>query len=299
MNVIECRNLTKEFKTAKAVSNLSFYIKENTITGLIGRNGAGKTTLLKIIAGYFHTTSGTMKVFNHNPFNSLLVSSNMIFIDDKMAFPPSLPLLEILELAGTFYENWDHDLAVRLFNYFSFNPKQHHSNLSKGMKSTFNSIIGIAARCSLTIMDEPTTGMDASVRKDFYRALLKDYLAHPRTIILSSHLISEIEELLEDVLLIKEGELLLHKSVERLREYAVGLQGQKNLVENFISNNDVIYKKTVEKDSYAVVKNQFSEASLREFKSEGGKVNPVSTEELCIYLTNSSKGGIDDVFNRG
>lgn len=214
MNVVECNELIKIYGNSKALNNLSFTIEENKITGLIGRNGAGKTTLLKIIAGFLKQTSGDVKVFSENPFNSIKVSSNMIFIDDNMTLPETLNLTETLEAISGFYRNWDMELAKGLFNYFSLDPKQHYRSLSKGMKSTFNIIIGISCRSPLTIFDEPTTGMDAAVRKDFYRALLKDYIEVPRTIILSSHLLNEIEDILEEVLLIKEGEKLFQMQLQ-------------------------------------------------------------------------------------
>ncbi|MDY0410295.1 ATP-binding cassette domain-containing protein [Paracerasibacillus soli] len=110
-----------------------------------------------------------------------------------MSFQSSLTLKELLHQGEVFYENWDMDFAMRLFKYFSFHPDDIHENLSKGKKSTFNMIFGVASRCPLTIFDEPTTGMDAAVRKDFYRVLLRDYIAYPRTIIISSHYLDEIE----------------------------------------------------------------------------------------------------------
>ena len=154
MDVIACNNLSKVYGRVNAISDLSFTIEENTITGLIGRNGAGKTTLLKIMAGFLHTSSGEIQVFSENPFNNLKVSTNMIFVDDQMPLPTFLSLGDLLETAGSFYENWDMKLAQGLFDYFSFNPRQSYQNLSKGMKSTFHMIIGLSARCSLTIFDE-------------------------------------------------------------------------------------------------------------------------------------------------
>lgn len=211
--MIECVDLIKVYGRRKALNGMSFSIGENKITGLIGRNGAGKTTLLKIIAGYLKESSGEIKVFDEHPFNNLLVSANHIFIHDQISLPASLNLKEILETAKRFYANWDKELANRLFNYFSFIPTQNYSSLSKGKKSTFNMILGVSSRCSLTIFDEPTTGMDAAVRKDFYRVLLRDYIDYPRTIIVSSHHLEEIEDLLEDILLINEGKELLHMPV--------------------------------------------------------------------------------------
>lgn len=299
MNVIECNNLTKVYSGIRALNNISFTIEENKITGLIGRNGAGKTTLLKVIAGFYRQTSGEVLVFSERPFNNLKVSQNMIFIDDNLILPTALNLKEILATASTFYPNWDQQFVERLFNYFSLDPKQRHLNLSKGMKSTFNMIIGLAARCPLTIFDEPTTGMDAAVRKDFYRALLKDYLAYPRTIILSSHLLNEIDDLLEDILLIKNGEKFLHISVDEMKQYAIGLSGTEEIIAQSTVGKEILYKKTVGTNScYVVVKNDYDEAGIEEASGNGIEMTAVDSEDICVYLTNKMKGGIDDVFNR-
>ncbi|WP_066069094.1 ATP-binding cassette domain-containing protein [Neobacillus soli] len=298
MNVIECNRLTKAYGGAKALNNLSFKLEENKIIGLIGRNGAGKTTLLKIIAGFMKETSGEIQVLAEKPFNNLTVSANVIFIHDQMNLPTALNLKEILQAAARFYENWDDELANRLFDYFSFNSSQHYQGLSKGMKSTFHMILGLSARCSLTLFDEPTTGMDAAVRKDFYRALLKDYIAHPRTIIISSHHLNEIEDLLEDILLIKDGKEYLHLPVADLKEWAIGLQGKTAVVDEWTQNQEVIFTKSIGIDqSYVVVRNHFSEADWQTARTAGVVLTPVTSSDLCVYLTSKTTGGIDDVFN--
>lgn len=298
MKVIECRDLTKTYLRKKVLHNLTFSIEENKITGLIGRNGVGKTTILKIIAGFIKETSGDIRVFSEKPFNSLNVSANSIFVDDQMSFPPALQLMELLEIADTFYPNFDMDLAKRLFQYFSFDPKHYHNRLSKGKTSTFNAIVGLASRAPLTIFDEPTTGMDAAVRKDFYRALLKDYLDHPRTIIISSHHLDEIEDLLEDILLLKNGRNHLHLPMEELKEWAIGLKGKTDSVLAWTSEKEILYKNNIGKDTmYAVVRNDYSEQALNQAKAEGIEISSVRSSDLCVYLTEETKGGIDDVFN--
>src|SRR5699024_8429039 len=143
----------KKHYSQTVLQNMSFDIKEHTITGLIGRNGAGKTTLLKMIAGFWRKTKGEMTVFGVDPFDHLNVSANTIFVDDQMAFPETLTLSEILIEAERFYPYWDAILARRLFEYFHFDKGQIHTNLSKGKKSTFNMIVGMASRAPLTIFD--------------------------------------------------------------------------------------------------------------------------------------------------
>ena len=299
MTIIESINLTKAYGSTKALTNLSFTIEENSITGLIGRNGAGKTTLLKIIAGFIKNTSGEISVFGKKPFNSLDVSANTFFADDHMLFPASLNLSQLLKEASKFYPNWDMSLAKGLFEYFRLNPKQYHGKLSKGQASTFNMIIALSSHSNLTIFDEPTTGMDASVRKDFYRALLKDYLQYPRTIIISSHLLSEIEDILENILLINEGTKILNMPVEELKEMSIGLSGDITAINKLTQDKEIIHTEKLQGNQlFVVVKNDFTEALLQKIKLSGVEILPVFTEDLCVYLTEKSKGGIDDVFDQ-
>lgn len=298
MNVIECTGVTKAYFRKNVLDGLSFSIEENKITGLIGRNGVGKTTLLKILAGFIKETSGNVRVFEQHPFNNLHTSANTIFVDDQMGFPPALQLQELLEAAESFYPNWDMELASGLFQYFGFDPSHYHNTLSKGRTSTFNMIVGLASRCPLTIFDEPTTGMDEAVRKDFYRALMKDYIAHPRTILLSSHHLNEIEDILEDVLLIKDGKVLLHQSISDLKEWAIGLQGPSSLVRKWVDSRDSIFEQFIGVDTlYIVVQNNFSKVEQKEAALSGVEFSPVRASNLCVYLTNETKGGIDDVFS--
>ncbi|EHQ89578.1 ATP-binding cassette domain-containing protein [Desulfosporosinus youngiae] len=303
MSVIESYDLKKTYGKIQAIQDLSFMIPENTITGLIGRNGVGKTTLLKMIAGYLWPTQGELKVFSQNPFDNLEVAGNMIFVDDSMAFPNSFTLADILREMPPFYPNWDAQIARGLFDYFRLNPQQRHSNLSKGSKSTFNAIIGIAARCPLTLMDEPTTGMDSAVRKDFYRALLKDYLEYPRTVILSSHLLGELEDILEDVLLLDQGTKRLHTSILEMKQYALGLRGNAQIISerllHQLAEKEILCREEFAKGSlYVVVKTERLPEGYEKLRQAGVEIIPVGIDDLCIYLTAGTKGGIDDVYKR-
>jgi ABC-2 type transport system ATP-binding protein len=299
MSVLEFEAVSKTYGKKKALDQLTFSIGENKITGLIGRNGAGKTTMLKIAAGFMRQSSGAVRVFGEHPFNNLTVSANMIMIDNDMNLPAALNLEELLVTAADFYPNWDMKLAGNLFDYFSLDLKQNHSGLSKGMKNTFNAIFGLAARCPLTIFDEPTNGMDAGVRKDFYRALLKDYIANPRTIIISSHHLNEVEDILEDILLLKDGKQFLHMPIEELREYAVVVSGKEEPMKNWLRGHEVFHRSNTEFGrTYAVIRNDLSDDQIASAMKNSLEFSTVSNEDLCLYLTSQEKGGIDDVFNQ-
>jgi len=296
MTVIEFKNVTKSYRTHTVLKEMNFAIKQGVLTGIIGRNGVGKTTLMKLVVGFIEETSGQVEVFSEKPFNSLKVSGNSILVDDGMNFPYAMTVTDILKECNRFYANWDGGLAERLVNYFSFHPNARHAQLSKGKKSTFNAIIGLSARCALTIFDEPTTGMDSSVRKDFYRALLKDYLAHPRTILLSSHHIEEIEDLLEDVLLVHLGVAHFHGPITKLQEMFIALKGSREKLAHHTNGKSVVSMNNVGPYSEWILENTCTPEELNEMKANGIVVTPVSANDAYIALTGQPKGGIDDVF---
>ena len=294
MNVVECLNVKKCFSRNNALEDITFELNEQKITGLIGRNGAGKTTLLKILSGFIGPSSGEVRIFERNPYNDLLVSANSILVDDQMTFPDTLNLEEILKMAPTFYQKWDAELAKRLIDYFKLNPKLKHSNLSKGTAATFNLIFGLSTRCELTMLDEPMNGMDEAVRTDFYRALLKDYIAHPRSILISSHHLAEIEHLLEDILLVHQGRVLMHQTLDEVRDYAVGLQGTIADIERWTKGEEVYFSKQLDDQrKYVVVKNTSSIVATR---TEGAMLQTLSASDVCKYVTSDKREGIDDVF---
>lgn len=293
--MIQCTNVSKRFRSTNVLDRINLHIKNDAIVGLVGRNGAGKTTLLKLITGCWRPSAGEVHVLGERPFDSLFVSTNSILIDDAMVFPEVLSLGELLEECAKFYPNWDAQLAERLCSYFQLPGSFFYYELSKGKKSTFNAIVGLCSRVPLTVFDEPTTGMDRSVRQDFYKALLKDYMNFPRTIIISSHHIEEVEHILENLILIDAGKLLLHLPIDDVREYARGVRGNKEEIRSWAKDKEVLYEEAVGIDEmFIVVKNDHEVA-----ESEHGNftITAIPAADLAVYLTKGKKGAIDDVFN--
>lgn len=297
MQTVTLRDVTKKYRSLTILDKVNLDIRESVITGVAGRNGAGKTTLLKMIAGFMKESSGELRVFGERPFNSLSVSANMIFIDDLMGFPDSLTLGDILVECERFYANWDGELAKRLLEYFSLPLILNHRVLSKGKRSTFNAVVGIAARCPLTMFDEPITGMDSAARRDFYRALLKDYIAHPRTILLSSHHVEEMEDILEDILLIDGKGIGFHGPITELQEKFLLLQGKLEVLEKYANKYAVIHRSSAGPISEWIVDSEHTEAELKELKQAGIRISAVSASNAYLAMTGQTRGGVDDVFN--
>lgn len=294
--MIRCEQLQKKYRGKQVLQNISFIIDEPKIVGLIGRNGVGKSTLMKILAGHGKPTSGEVTVFDQKPFNSLIVATNSIFIEESMSFPPTMSLQDILKSAKAFYPNFVTELALDLLDYASISRKDYHHNLSKGQKSTFHLIYALASRCAVTLLDEPMNGMDEAIRGDFYRAILKEYIAFPRLLIISSHHLHEIEHLIEEILLIDEGHVELHVPLEEIQQMALRLTGAKEQIEQFIDPASVLLEKQNGPFYEVIVEAKHFKQDESTLREAGIQANSVSAADLCKVLTNKSKGGIDNVF---
>ena len=141
---------------------------------------------------------------------------------------------DALRIAGYYYANWDQDLAQRLLKTFQLNERKKISKLSKGMKSALQFIIGISSHADITILDEPSNGLDASMRKKMNQSLRESHEIHPRLILLSTHHIEEIQSLCESLVVIHDKKVLLHESIDDIREYGVWLAGEKTKIEKLL-----------------------------------------------------------------
>ena len=292
--MIRCEQLKKKFRRSTVLSNISFQIDEPKIIALIGRNGTGKSTLLRLIAGHLKSTAGKIEVLGHKPFNHLQVAANTIFIEEHLTFPSPFTLADILKQGATFYANWQQDLAEKLLAYANISLRSYHEQLSTGQRATFNLVYGLATRCTITLLDEPMNGMDEAIRADFYRAILKEYIAYPRLIIISSHYLSEMEHLIEDILCIHKGVIELHAPLDEVQTFAVKLRGDKEQIAPFIERIEVLHEYD-EAPFYEVVV-PAANVDIEALQTKDVFVLNVSASEVCKYITSEAKGGIDHVF---
>lgn len=288
--MIVCEQLQKHYGKKVILANISFQIHEPKIIGLIGRNGVGKSTLLKLLAGHLKPSLGTVEVLGKKAFQNLTVAANTILIEDAMTFPSVLTLKEIFQTAPRFYVNFALDLALELLNFSGISEKAYHYQLSKGQKAAFNLIYGIASRSAVTLLDEPMNGMDETIRDDMYRVILKDFLAYPRVILMSSHYLNEMEHLIEDILLLHEGQVELFAPVDEVQNLAVKLVGQKENIEAHLVDYEVLATRNNGPIFEAIVKN--NERPL----PEQVRMQNLSASDVCKVLTATKGGSIDDIY---
>ena len=286
--VIEVQHLTKRYRSATALDDVSFSIEKDTIYGLLGRNGAGKTTLMSILTAQNFATSGEVRVFGEEPYENARVLSRMCFVRESQKYPEDATPRHAFRIASLFFPNWDQQLADRLIEDFRLPMKRRIKKLSRGQLSAVGVIIGIASRAEITFFDEPYLGLDAVARQIFYDRLLEDYAEHPRTIILSSHLIDEVADLLERVLVIDEGRIVMDEDTETARSRAASIVGDSAAVDAFVADREVIHRESLGRVTSVTVLGHLTDADRAALAAAGLEVGPVSLQQLIVRTTQSA-----------
>ncbi|MEA4943224.1 MAG: ABC transporter ATP-binding protein [Propionicimonas sp.] len=283
--VIQASHLTKRYGDTLALDGVSFTIEANTIYGLLGRNGAGKTTAMSILTAQNFATSGTARVFGENPYENERVLPRMCFVRESQKYPDDATARHALKMASLFFANWDAALAARLVDDFQLPMKKPIKKLSRGQQSAVGVIIGLACRAEITFFDEPYLGLDAVARQLFYDRLLEDYSEHPRTIILSSHLIDEVADMLERVIVVERGRILLDDETDAIRSRAATIVGNAEDVERFVAGREVIHRESLGRVTSATVFGELTETERQQITGTGLDLAPVSLQQLVVRLT--------------
>lgn len=283
-HIVEVSGLTKRYRDVTAVDDVSFTLKPDVIHGLLGRNGAGKTTLMQLLTGQEFATSGQIKVWGASPVENAAVLQDICFVKESQKYPDDFKVKHALASAPWFFPRWDAEFAASLVEDFALPLNRKIKKLSRGQLSAVGVVIGLASRAPLTFFDEPYLGLDAVARHTFYDRLLADYAEHPRTVILSTHLIDEVANLLEHVLVIDAGRIIIDQDVDELRGAAVAVAGQASAVAAFASGRTVWHRAQVGGLATVTVPG-LSDAERRAAQDAGLDLQPVSLQQMIVHRT--------------
>lgn len=277
---IQVRGLSRTYRGDVALDDVSVDIRQDTITGLLGRNGAGKTTFMSLVTAQDRPTSGTISVQGRDPFERAESLEQMCFLRDNQRYPDDYKLVHAVRAASFSYPNWSQETADRLIELFRLPKKPIVKKYSRGQLSSLGIVIGLASRSPITFFDEPYLGLDATARHTFYDELLRDYAAHPRTIILSTHLIDEMDRLLERVVILDQGRVIRDADVDELRGGAFQIAGRSGAVEEFAAGRSVLAHRPLGGLATAVIEGRPGEAERERATALGLEVSAVSLQEL-------------------
>jgi len=217
-SMVSAREVSKSYGDVHAVDKVSFEIAKGTITGLIGPNGAGKTTLLKAVLG-LTDCQGSLSVLGLDPFRQRKeLMRNICFIADVAVLPRWIRVTQLLDYIEAVHPHFSRSQAEELLAKTKIKANSKVRELSKGMVTQFHLSIITAIDAKLLVLDEPTLGLDIIFRKEFYGNLLNDYFDGERTILITTHQVEEIENLLTDIMFINDGKILLDSTMDTLSD---------------------------------------------------------------------------------
>jgi ABC-2 type transport system ATP-binding protein len=217
--VIEVSGLTRRFGTKTALDSVSMAMPRGAVYGLVGANGAGKTTLIKHVLGLLRAESGSVRVFGLDPVaDPVAVLSRIGYLSEENDIPGWMRVDELIRYSRAFYPAWDDAYAEELRVAFALDPSAKIRTLSKGQKARAGLLIALAHRPELLVLDEPSSGLDPIVRRDILGAVIRTIADEGRTVLFSSHLLDEVEQVADHVTMIHEGQIVLSAPLDSIRE---------------------------------------------------------------------------------
>lgn len=271
-----------------ALKDATFEIVPGRITGLLGRNGSGKTTALSLVAAFHAPTRGRVTVGGRDPFDDPRTMPAVCLVRESGDVIADQAVADTLRVARLLRPTWDQARAEQLLDHFGIDLATHPNSLSRGRRSVLGAVIGLASRAPLTIFDEVYLGMDAPTRTLFYERLIADYAENPRTIVLSSHLISEIEQLLEHAIILDRGKVRLAGLVDELTSAGVTVTGAADRVDAAVAGLEVLAERSLGPTKEVAVHGDLDRATVAALEEQGLGVGRLGLQELVIHTTRRS-----------
>jgi len=286
---VETRGLTLRYGDTTAVDGLTVTFEGGRIHGLLGRNGAGKTSLLSVMAGFRDATDGEALIDGEPVFENpramsqtCLIRSSGDTVDHDW---PADRVRDALALAAAMRPNWDDAYAARLLDRFEVDRRKRVGELSRGKRSALAVTLGLASRAPVTLFDESYLGMDAPSRYAFYDELLADIMAHPRTVVISTHLIEEVARLFERVIIIDRGQLLLADDADAVRARGASLTGPALEVDGLVGSARVLASRQLGPTKQVTVYGELADDLATRARQVGVEVGPATLQDLFVHLT--------------
>lgn len=274
--MIDFRGVTKKYGQSVVLKDITMKISEPGIYCLLGRNGAGKMTLLKTIAGYQNATSGSVTV-DGRIISAAVLDTGVSYIENS-AKQFNLPVQKLIRIAGDVQGNFDYDFALEMMDRFELNGKKKYKQLSLGMKTMVSTIICLGSNNSVILLDEPVLGFDAIMRMEFYNLLSESYRRHSRIILISTHIIEEIADTVQYLIILDKGSIRFFDSLETVGSKAFSISGLKGKVEKVSASLNVIAKDEIG----GLVTNYIFDTPPA--PSDGIEIRSMSLQDLFIQL---------------
>ena len=287
--MIHIENVVFSYDNKVVLKDVNLKVDEPAIIGLWGRNGAGKTTLMKLMTGQENPDKGRIKVKDSSPYNNTEVTYDICFMQEDHPFSSIWNVKDAMRFAKLFNRNWNEEEAERLIKMFHIPEKKKIVKFSKGMKTAIQIIIGLASNADITILDEPTNGLDAGMRKMFYKVIQDSFNARPRVIIISTHHIEEVQPLCESLVVLHNNSILFHKPLDEVRSNGILLTGERDKVEAFVKGHKVIDKSIMGNINKVMVDLPYTKEWKQLADNFGLSIDKAQLQEYLLNITNNEE----------
>ncbi len=283
--VITINNLNKSFANNNVLKNLDFNVIQGTVIGLLGKNGAGKTTLLQILVGLIKAQSEACQIFSHDSWNlNGIVKQKLGYVAQESDLIPWMKVDDIISYTKSFYQHWNSNRVATLLDIWELHPKKQIGNLSVGQKQKLSIILAVGHEPDLLILDEPVASLDPIARRQFLKQLIEMNSDLGKTILFSTHIVSDIERVAAEVMILKDGQNYFQGDLDTLKEKIgrLHIHSTKPLPEN-LNLPGVLSIKQTENSMSAIIEN----------------LNSINTDELCNSLNADVRiesMGLEDIF---
>lgn len=283
MSTIEIKGITKKFGETVALDNVSLNFEEDKIYGLLGRNGAGKSTLLNIISNRLFANEGEVLVDGKNARENDNALAKIYCMSDKNLFNDCCKIKELFEITKGYYPDFDMEYAMHLADAYKLNINKKIKGLSTGYTSIYKIILALASGAPIVFFDEPVLGLDANHRDLFYKELISRYSEKPATYVISTHLIEEAADLIEKVVILKEGKLVMNEDVEEVLNRGCAVSGPAGAVDAFCAGREILGE-----DVLGGLKTVYICGKVRaDDVPDGLEISKLDLQKLFIQLTNA------------
>lgn len=285
--VLALEGVSRRYGRTTVLDAVTLHLDGPRIHGLLGRNGAGKSTLVRLACGLDLPDGGTVRVLGEAPFENRRVLDRLCTVTESQRYPDAYTVAHVLAAAGARYPRWDEAFARELADDFDLPCGRPVRKLSRGMRSALGVVVGLASRAELTVLDEPYLGLDAVARRMFYDRLLADFAEHPRTVLVTTHLIDEIAPLLEHVVLLDRGRVLLDADTDELLTAGVAVQGPAATVADAVRGLPTLRDEHLAGIRRVTV--VAPEFDVDDARSVGLTVHPLSLQELVVATSTAAR----------
>jgi len=282
---IEFKQVSKSFGGVRALDDISLTLSEGRIYGLLGNNGAGKTTLLNILTNRLYADRGEVLVDGEPAADNDGALGKLFMAGEQNLYPEDMRVQGAFRATRLFYPAFDCDCANDLAQKFGLDTKKKITALSTGYASIFRLVIALSVNTPYLLLDEPVLGLDASHRDLFYRLLIETYSEHGGTILISTHLIAEVENLIEDVVIIRDGRIVRQMPREQLLGDGYTISGPAGLVDRFLSGREVLSQKKLGGLKTACVRGAADRSGL----PAGLEISAVTLQDYFISMMNEGE----------